>query len=172
VPVAAQARSPPVAAQPRSSRQSPPSPGRVRHSSPSSFASVRLRPPLREGPREGRSTSVPAPWPCTSSRRGRVRRRSWTRASLRGRAAASLVRRREDTGTTQMEVPCWRRRATPWRRRDPSRGSWRAGARSRKGGRARQLEGRRTRATARGRARAVGRAARAAGRADSGGRRI
>ena len=38
-------QSPPVAAQLRSLRQSPLSPGRVRRSSPSSFASVRLRPP-------------------------------------------------------------------------------------------------------------------------------
>ena len=45
------------------------------------FGSVHLRPPPRKGPREGRSTSVSAPWLRTSSSRGRVRRRSWTRAS-------------------------------------------------------------------------------------------
>ena len=87
-------------------RQLPPSPGLRASRRPAQaafivrrcrrsrqFGSVHLRPPPREGPREGRSTSVPASW-RTSSRRGRVRRRSWTRVSLRGRAAASSVRRR------------------------------------------------------------------------------
>jgi len=63
-------QSPPVAAQPRSSRQSPPSPGRVRRSR--QFGSVHLRPPPREGPREGRSTSVPAPWHAQQLEGGRA----------------------------------------------------------------------------------------------------
>jgi len=50
-----------------------------------------------------RPTQVPArESPPPFPRRGRVRRRSWMRANLRGRAAASSVRRREDTRTAQM----------------------------------------------------------------------
>ena len=96
-------------------------------SAPSTSVLLRGKVPTREGP---------PPFP----RRGRVRRHSWTRVSLRGRAAASSVRRREDTGTAQMasrlpENSLVARRIAKVGRAG-TRGSWRAGARGREGGRA------------------------------------